>query len=213
MVNKKEKIVKISLIVGVPILLFVVPMAINTLYPPHCPLISCGDSIGLMGYIGTVMGCIATIILGMIATYQTLKANEINERLLKLEESSKKAYLTLDISSSKIRMQKDNRGYSCKLVFENISDVPIINTNENQFCGLSASYFMNGRERRQNIGCSLENIDSWRKIEFIIPIVTDKAIILHLELNLTSLYWYNTKQLFQITIWKEEIIDFQIKEL
>ena len=73
-------IVLLLIIVGIPIL-------INELYKLNNGYITEWGASDVLSYYGTILGAIGTIVLGVIAIYQTKKANSISERLLQIEEA------------------------------------------------------------------------------------------------------------------------------
>lgn len=75
----------------------------------------------ILSYAGTVLSFWGTVILSSIAIYQNKQVKEINSRMLRLEEISKKAYIVYD----NIGFDKENKVIS--IVFKNITQVEIAN--------------------------------------------------------------------------------------
>lgn len=66
------------------------------------PYITMWGTEDVLNFYGTFLSFIGTVSLGAIALWQNKKANEINMRILKLEELSNVPFLHIDASNSKI---------------------------------------------------------------------------------------------------------------
>lgn len=222
--KNRWKIILLSILISILsiVVLFVgLPMFINMLFPPYSPLRTSDASIGLMGYIGTIIGCLATIGLGIVATYQTLQANNINKRLLKLEEVSKKTYILFDKEKSSFFMLEN--GYSCCLAFKKISDSLIVDVEfENgdaQLLDLSSTVEGESYQQFEQITrieslkvCYIFDEDGIT-IEFDDLSIQGSSFILCFKIVLTNLHGYTTTQLFNIVVWNEHIVDVKTREM
>ena len=80
----------------------------------------------MLNYWGTALSCIGTSLLAYVTIRQSDRANEINDRLLNLQErEGKEAYINL--SQENIRFEDKNGCRFVELKFHNITNVPISN--------------------------------------------------------------------------------------
>lgn len=80
----------------------------------------------MLNYWGTALSCIGTSLLAYVTIRQSDRANEINDRLLNLQEcEGKEAYVNL--SQENIRFEDKNGCRFVELKFHNITNVPISN--------------------------------------------------------------------------------------
>ena len=64
-----------------------VPLIINALYQANGPIKTAWNAADVLGYYGTILSFVGTVVLGIIAVWQTRKANDLSEHMLNLEEN------------------------------------------------------------------------------------------------------------------------------
>ena len=74
----------------------------------------------------TALGVVATTALAIVAVWQGRKANEMNLRLLAIEENERTPYLQILENECKVFI-KDNNRIRIELCVKNITDYPIHN--------------------------------------------------------------------------------------
>lgn len=82
---------------------------------------SAGD---ILSYCGTMLLGLVTIYLAYVAVKQTQAANDTNDRLLKIEEMERKAFVKLNLDESKIEERDDIK--FVKVCFENLTNNLIV---------------------------------------------------------------------------------------
>lgn len=92
----------------------------------------------LFGLIGTILGYIGTIFLGLLALWQNERANDLNGRLLKLEESHGLPYISINsnlVNVVEYKKQQPHNTYnniSCSFENPNVTFIfPVKNITEN----------------------------------------------------------------------------------
>ena len=98
---KKNSIVALLVIFVASVL--VVPLIINESYKNNSGYMTLWDANDLLSYFGTVISAVGTIFIGIIAIKQSNRANDISDRLLKIQEANSTPFLHLDIYGSKIQ--------------------------------------------------------------------------------------------------------------
>ena len=76
----------IWLCVGFALIVVLAPIIINELYKLNKGYLTLWGASEMLSYIATIISAVATVYVSWIAITQNKKANEINDRLLKLEE-------------------------------------------------------------------------------------------------------------------------------
>lgn len=102
---KKCTIIILLVVLGISI--FAVPIIINESYKMNSGYLTLWGAKDLLSYFGSVISAIGTIFIGIIAFEQNNKANEINDRLLGLQEINSTPFLHIEQSSSKIQSFRD----------------------------------------------------------------------------------------------------------
>lgn len=102
-----KKYIIIILLIIFALLVLVVPILINESYKSNSGYITLWGANELLLYFGSVISAMGTIFIGIIAFLQNNRANDINDRLLKLQEVNSTPFLHLDISWCKITSFKD----------------------------------------------------------------------------------------------------------
>lgn len=102
---KKGTIIILLIILVISIL--VVLIIINESYKMNSGYLTLWGAKELLSYFGSVISAIGTIFIGIIAFKQNNKANEINDRLLKIQEINSTPFLHIEQSSSKIQCFRD----------------------------------------------------------------------------------------------------------
>lgn len=111
----------------IAILVLGVPCLIHCLFKLHseCGFLIAEWSAGdILSYYGTMLLGLITIYLAYVAVKQTQVANDINNRLLKIDEMERKAFLKLNLYESEIE-DRDNIKF-ISVCFENLTDNLII---------------------------------------------------------------------------------------
>ncbi len=98
---KRGIIVTFLIIFAVSVL--AVPIFINESYKTNSGYITLWKAKDLLSYFGAVISAIGTIFIGIIAFKQNNRANDISDRLLKLQEVNSTPFLYIDIEKSKIQ--------------------------------------------------------------------------------------------------------------
>lgn len=101
----KQKIIILLIIFAVFVL--IVPIIINESYKSNSGYITLWRANDLLLYFGSVISAIGTIFIGIIAFVQNNRSNDINDRLLKLQEVNSTPFLHLDITGCKIQCFRD----------------------------------------------------------------------------------------------------------
>lgn len=68
------------------VLIIGVPLAINGLYLANGPIKTRWDAEHVLAYYGEILSFAGTVVLGIVAVWQTQKANDLSKRMLELEE-------------------------------------------------------------------------------------------------------------------------------
>lgn len=102
---KKSTMINLMIIFGISI--FAVPIIINESYKINSGYTTLWEAKDLLLYFGSVISAIGTIFIGMIAFKQNSRANDINDRLLRLQEINSIPFLHLDLSGSRIQCFRD----------------------------------------------------------------------------------------------------------
>ena len=98
---KKGSIVIFLIILATSV--FAVPIFINESYKINSGYVTLWEAKDLLSYFGAIISAIGTIFIGIIAIKQSHRANDISDRLLKLQEVSSTPFFNLDISGCKIQ--------------------------------------------------------------------------------------------------------------
>lgn len=93
----------IILISSLILLMIFVPFGINESYKAENGYVTVWSGDDLLIYFGSILSALGTIIIGLVAFKQNEKTNEINDRLLKIQEINSTPYLHIDAVGSKIQ--------------------------------------------------------------------------------------------------------------
>lgn len=214
---KKHKIISIMILI---ILLIGVPLIINVLFkihPTNKIFIAEWEAGDLLSYYGSILLGLVTIYLAYVAITQTKYANDVNKRLLHMEESNKKAYLKLNIKDSKIE-NMENSTKNLSLVFENITDNIIVDFNINGSDKLLIDTVWK-KDEKNDEGSVITRLrgssGDWgikddKKIKSNIQI-DDLSVfmIVSFKVEIKSIYGLETVQYFNMALIREGICDYK----
>lgn len=166
----------------------------------------------MLSYWGTAFSCIGTLLLAYVTIKQSDRANEINDRLLKMQErEDKEAYVNLSQDDIKLKEEKDYRFVELK--FNNITDIPI-NNIDIEGCDKRIIKF---NDRNWNINsngysvfiseyegiCDDMNYDSVSNgYRLYLKDYGESFRILSFKVIVTSLYGVSTEQYFNVLMMK-----------
>lgn len=158
----------------------------------------------------SIISAIGTILLGYAAYRQTKVANMQNERLIRLEETSKKAYVKLNIKESYFTKKKNE--YDCCILVDNISDVSIIKVEYESAGKIDKKSNLKIATKRGDVPCDPKIMDNKIKLEFLDSFIEEEKFIFCFKLVLTGIYGYKTVQVFNIKVNDGMICDVQMRE-
>lgn len=102
-------------------LIVLIPIIINESYKANKGYITLWGAEDVLAYVATIMSVISTTLLGMVAIWQSITANEISDRLLKIEEIN--AVPSLCVVENKCDfVEYCENSVHLKLVVQNISN-------------------------------------------------------------------------------------------
>ena len=166
----------------------------------------------MLNYWGTALSCIGTSLLAYVAIRQSDKANEINDRLLKMQErENKEAYVNLP--QNNIRLKEESGRRFVELKFDNITNIPI-NNIEIEGCDKRIIKFNDRNYRINSNGysvfiseyedvCDDMNYDSTSNgYRLYLKDYGESFRILSFKATITSLYGVSTVQYFNILMMK-----------
>lgn len=199
-------------------LLVAIPILINRVFLIPAPfdfLAVDWEAKETLSYYGTVLTGLASAYLAYFAIQQSKKANDLSERLLKIEETNKKAYVKLNISETVCQIEKDR--LFLYLIFENISEVPIVYIEFNE----TNDNLINDTNVPQNIVSQFEmfpidtvsSIQDKFKCNMIIKYYENGFYFFSFIVSIKGLYNYDTKQLFTLILHDNKILDFITKQI
>lgn len=84
----------------------------------------------MLSFYGAVLSFSGTVALGMVSVWQTKKANEINDRLLKLEMKSKRGYF---IPDHQVEVKSINRKLPKPILIEE-PGIPLLCCGDDNIC-------------------------------------------------------------------------------
>lgn len=85
------------------------PLVINGLYKVDDGYITMWGPEDTLLYLGSALASLGAVFIGVVATIQNSKSNEISKRLLDLQEASYSPYLIIDISSTVLQSFSEHR--------------------------------------------------------------------------------------------------------
>lgn len=109
------------LCVGFTLIIVLAPIIINELYKLNKGYITLWGASEMLSYIATIISAVATLYVSWIAIVQNKKANEINDRLLKLEEISSVPSLCI-IEEKTLFVEYSEKSVHLKIFVKNISN-------------------------------------------------------------------------------------------
>ena len=115
---KKKSAIVLIFIISISLLLITigVPILINELYKINSGYITEWRASDVLSYYGSILGAIGTIALGIVAIYQTKKANDISEKLLQIEETHLSPQIDLRaITSDKLKKYDRTKLICCHI--------------------------------------------------------------------------------------------------
>jgi hypothetical protein len=115
-----RKVKVISITIAVVAFIIVVPIIINELYKQGKGYETLWDARDVLLYLGNIVG---TIFIGVIAITQNNRANEISDRLLKLEEEKSIPYLNIMKEGTGLHISINN--FKLVLTIKNDTNIAI----------------------------------------------------------------------------------------
>ena len=112
----------IILVVVLLIISVVAPIVINECYKSNTGYMTLWGAKEVLGYFGEIFGAVGSIFVGVIALRQSIRANEISDRLLALEEKRTIPFLKIDTENSIVN-RIDNKEVNISIYFTNTTDV------------------------------------------------------------------------------------------
>lgn len=206
-------IILITLLIGVPFIINI----LFKIHPTNKIFIAEWGAGDLLNYYGSILLGLITTYLAYVAITQTKYANDMNKRLLIMEESNKKAYLKLNIKDSKIE-NIENGTKNLALEFENITDNIIVDFKINGSDKLLIDTVFKKNEK--NVGGSVVTklrgsngdwgIKEDKKFKYNIQI-DDLSVfmIVSFEIEIKSIYGLKTLQYFNVLLTRECINTYQ----
>lgn len=171
----------------------------------------------MLNYWGTALSCISTSLLAYVAIRQSDKANEINDRLLNLQErEGKEAYVNL--SQDNIRFEEKNGYRFVELKFDNITKVPISNIDI-KGCGKriigfkEKNFHVNSKgtsvfiSKYENIRDNMTYDPLSNRYYLYFSDYKETFRILSFKVIITSLYGVTTVQYFNVLMLKSHVAD------
>lgn len=173
----------------------------------------------MLNYWGTALSCIGTALLAYVAIRQSDKANEINDRLLSLQErEGKEAYV--DLNQDDVIFKEENGYRIVELKFHNITKVPI-SSIDIEGCDKRIIKFEEEDFRINSKGTSVF-ISEYRGINedvkyntilsgyrLYLPNYDETFRILSFKVMVKSLYGVSTVQYFNVFMMKSCAIDYK----
>ena len=173
----------------------------------------------MLNYWGTALSCIGTALLAYVAIRQSDKANEINDRLLSLQErEGKEAYV--DLNQDDVIFKEENGYRIVELKFHNITKVPI-SSIDIEGCDKRIIKFEEEDFRVNSKGTSVF-ISEYRGINedvkyntilsgyrLYLPNYDETFRILSFKVMVKSLYGVSTVQYFNVFMMKSCAIDYK----
>ena len=111
----------IWLCVGFALIVVLAPIIINELYKLNKGYLTLWGASEMLSYIATIISAVATVYVSWIAITQNKKANEINDRLLKLEEVNSVPSLSI-IEGKTSFVEYSDKTVHFKVYLKNISN-------------------------------------------------------------------------------------------
>ena len=111
----------ILLCVGFILITVLTPIIINELYKLNRGYLTLWGASEMLSYIATIISAAATVYVSWIAITQNKKANEINDRLLKLEEINSVPSLSI-IEAKTFFVEYSDKAVHFKVYLKNISN-------------------------------------------------------------------------------------------
>lgn len=173
----------------------------------------------MLNYWGAALSCIGTSLLAYVAIRQSDKANEINDRLLSLQErEGKEAYV--DLNQDDVIFKEENGYRIVELKFHNITKVPISSIGI-EGCDKRIIKFEEEDFRINSKGTSVF-ISEYRGINedvkyntilsgyrLYLPNYDETFRILSFKVMVKSLYGVSTVQYFNVLMMKSCAIDYK----
>ena len=173
----------------------------------------------MLSYWGTSLSCIGTSLLAYVTIRQSDRANEINDRLLRLQErEGKEAYVGLN--QKDVIFKEENGCRIVELKFHNITKIPI-NSIDVEECDKRIIKFTEKNYRINSKGTSVfiskyYSIDEDMNYDSILngyrlyfPNYDETFRILSFKVTVKSLYGISTVQYFNVLMMKSRAIDYR----
>lgn len=193
------------------ILIIGVPFGIHCLFKLNCGcdfLIAEWSAGDILSYYGTVILGGITVYLSYIALEQNQAANDINNRLLKIDEMERKAVLKLNLSESEITDEGNIKFVS--ICFENMTNNVIVDLNieKSEKLLLKSNWVFNQENENGIIVTKFESISGQGLIEeekklrytFTIKNYDCKFLLLSFKTVSKSIYGLETTQNYNIIL-------------
>lgn len=171
----------------------------------------------MLSYWGTALSCIGTSLLAYVTIRQSDRANEINDRLLSLQErEGKEAYV--DLNQDDVVFKEENGYRFVELKFHNITKVPI-SSIDIEGCDrriiefTEKNYHINSKGTAVFISeyCSVSDDMNYNPIlsgyRLYLPNYEETFRILSFKVTTKSLYGVSTIQYFNVLMMKSHTID------
>lgn len=155
-----------------------------------------------------ILSAIGTLFLGYVACRQNEVTNMQNERLIKLEEISRKVYIELNKEQSKFVRTED--GYECDIYGKNISRVPITDVKCEPLDELNNKN--SSHVKTMTTGYLAEWDENTMKLHFVDLFIEEQPFVFCFKLSLTGLYGYKTVQVFNIVVNEDMICKIYMSE-
>ncbi|EHK2402855.1 hypothetical protein ACRTAL_000267 [Clostridium perfringens] len=217
MYKSKTKILNGRIILIVLAIIFftiVIPFIINLCFKFNSPikiLSAEWDAGDFLSYYGTLL-------FGCIAAYLTYSANNINKRLLALEESNKKANLIINIDNSTVKEVQDE--LELAINFENptnnvITDLSIESSDEVLIdCVWKKNEASENTSNVTIIQSSSGNlsISEKQKVNYNIYVKNLATFMLvSFKVNFKNIYGFSSEQYFTLILVDKTIVDYKTR--
>jgi hypothetical protein len=170
----------------------------------------------MLSYYGSIILGSVTIYLAYISIKQAKYANNINEKLLNIEQINKRVYLEINLEKSSINIEKDKK--ILNLEFKNITDniITFFTIENSQKLLMNTNWIKNEKSINGSVVTELyitTNRDPMEDIKIIQGSVQfdnlSDFIILVFKIRMKSIYGLETIQYFNIILINDKIISYK----
>lgn len=204
---KEKRIKKNIWMVLLIIVMVMLPILIKVMsnIPVLCELVNYEEHVvDVISFSVSIISAIGTILLGYVAYRQNKVANMQNERLIQLEETTKKVYVEIDKEKTTFTRTED--GYKCEIFGKNVSNVAIVNMEYDKAGKIVDKYdFKLETVRKLGVGYLSDYDANTIMLRVVDQYIDKEPFIFCFKLILTGLYGYKTVQTFNIIV-KNNII-------